>query len=117
MVKSYSSNKKINSWLITFKIYKEGTRQFTIVNDTSANIRKKINDYGFLIYPNPSNRSITIEIAKNTNGSILEIFNTLGELVLQRKFNVVKEIIDISGFDPGVYKCKMGHNNIPFQKN
>lgn len=62
------------------------------------------------IYPNPAKEILTIVLpANNENKSSLEIFNILGNKVLNRNINPTNGSIslDVSSLAPGVYIIKI----------
>ncbi len=59
----------------------------------------------FLIYPNPSNSSVTLKY-ENKLGTI-SIINSLGQTVLQKNCAAKSTEVDISAFKPGVYFVKI----------
>ncbi len=68
-----------------------------------------VNDYSlnaFKIYPNPvTNNNLMIENNSGNNFKI-QIFNTLGNLVIDKRILLEKENIDISSLNKGVYFVK-----------
>ena len=54
------------------------------------------------VYPNPANTQVTIEINPNLNVSSLQIFNLLGEKVLEAMPKTI-QVVDISAWEKGVY--------------
>lgn len=56
----------------------------------------------FRIYPNPANKFINIEVQlENSHGNLM-IYNSFGQVVLDKKINKSRKI-DISNLKPGVY--------------
>jgi len=72
---------------------------------------KQIDNFDFLVYPNPAENSITL---KNLHSNFvnLEIYNINGQLVLSEKLNSSSPDIDISKLIGGIYLIKfIGSNN------
>lgn len=66
----------------------------------------------FKFYPNPATDQITIE---SELGEI-QIFNSIGALVLQKTLDSTEEILNISELNPGVYFVKMGQKTLRLVK-
>ena len=58
------------------------------------------------IYPNPANSIITIDGATLQN-ALLSIYNTIGELILQKPLSNGKNEMDVSNLSKGVYIIKI----------
>jgi hypothetical protein len=89
-----------NSLVATFTITQLGYGTGINTIDTSNN--------SILIYPNPANDQITIESASlNYKDEIISIYNIQGQLV--KTFTAIsnKTIVDISGFQSGLYFVKV----------
>lgn len=56
----------------------------------------------FIVYPNPANTTITIK-GDNIENEEIEMYNMLGQKVLQRSLIANESVIDISGLTNGVY--------------
>ncbi len=56
----------------------------------------------FIVYPNPANTTITIK-GDNIENEEVEMYNMLGQKVLQRSLVANESVIDISGLTNGVY--------------
>ena len=67
----------------------------------------KIQDNSFAIYPNPASTQITISKAENSQ---LEIYNSLGQLILSENIELNNQTIDISAFEKGIYHIKLQLN-------
>lgn len=72
----------------------------------------------YLIYPNPSNGYITVEIENSSlnSSNTIEVYNTLGMLVLKTKrlnqnSNEISHKIDLRSLDSGIYLVKININN------
>ena len=62
---------------------------------------------GIKIYPNPVTNNLHIELE---NESIVRILNMKGTILYQQD-HVLNEIIDMSGFTPGIYIIQVENNN------
>lgn len=73
---------------------------------------------GLLIYPNPSNSSITIELpTQPSKYTFLIISNTNGQLLITQSITKPQSDIDISHLPNGIYIVKMRNNkNVMVQK-
>ena len=74
---------------------------FVMTNGISEN---KTGD--FLIYPNPTNGIFKIQSSKSLSENWVEIYNTVGKLVLRSKIDNTSDQIDISGLQNGIYLLK-----------
>lgn len=63
----------------------------------------------FVVYPNPANTSITIK-GDNIENEEIELYNMLGQKVLQRSLIANESVIDISGLTNGVYSLYFVHS-------
>jgi hypothetical protein len=72
-----------------------------------------LSEKGFILYPNPSNNFIVV---KSEEIGDVEIYNLLGEKLLEsRKYTLLKEI-DISVLPKGLYIIKLGEISSKFVK-
>lgn len=62
-----------------------------------------INENLFLIYPNPSDDFVTIQIGSSLLNSNYRISNNEGKIMLNGYLNLMETKIDLSGLKPGVY--------------
>ncbi|HEY0262104.1 MAG TPA: T9SS type A sorting domain-containing protein, partial [Chitinophagales bacterium] len=71
------------------------------------------------LYPSPANDVITIETTTNfTEKTALQIFNMLGQKVLETTLQSNKQNIDVSKFSSGIYTCKLNNGFVQsFVKN
>ena len=61
-----------------------------------------------LVYPNPANDLLTIQLNSITENFTTEIFNTLGEKIYQSANN---KTIDVSTFSQGMYFISVHQGN------
>ena len=78
-----------------------------IVNDPSANVAV-LNNNLFTVYPNPANKTLYIKAPQNISGKsyYVEVFNTIGKLVLKAEANQ-ESGIDLTQLNQGVYLIKI----------
>ena len=94
----------------------DGTTQleYEVVFDFSIGLDKyEIQE--LLLYPNPASGLLILE--QGFAVGITEIYNQAGQLVKQLKINGEKTILDISGFEQGIYFVKVfSHDNVITRK-
>jgi len=59
------------------------------------------------IYPNPVTDYLKIDFDKRINGATIQLFNTVGQLVLEQPCNTQYNNIKLSGFQKGLYILKI----------
>jgi hypothetical protein len=69
------------------------------------NLRSTEND--LMIYPNPATVKLTIDMLKPNACHTISIYNISGQLLIRQLTQQCKTIIDISGFNKGVYILKV----------
>ena len=69
-----------------------------------------INENLFLVYPNPSDDFVTIQIVSNFVNSNYRILNNEGKMMLNGTLNSIETKIDLSGLKPGVYLFCFGED-------
>ena len=69
-----------------------------------------INENLFLVYPNPSDDFVTIQIISNLLNSNYRISNNEGKIMLNGSLNLIDTKIDLSGLKPGVYLFCFGED-------
>ena len=73
---------------------------------SALNDSKELNK--FKIYPNPTNREITIESAENTT---VQLLNIQGQVIKEIRIKTEKETIDMSELEANIYFLKAENNN------
>jgi len=90
------------------------TKEIFAVQCTSENISVETN--GFKLYPNPSTDNIYVEIPENLHFSEIEIFNTLGQIVMQLPITSGQNIINVKSLPSGSYFVRLtddtNHNTV-----
>jgi predicted small secreted protein len=74
---------------------------FNLVVEANLGIDDVVKN-NFIVYPNPANTTITIK-GDNIENEEIEMYNMLGQKVLQRSLITNESVIDISGLTNGVY--------------
>ncbi|MFH1321091.1 MAG: T9SS type A sorting domain-containing protein [Bacteroidota bacterium] len=90
----------------------EGFFTLNMCNAISS-INESIPELNFNIYPNPVSQNFNIEIRgkRNLNSSTLEIYNTIGQIMLREKLrgwsNKYHKEISTDGFTKGIYFVRL----------
>lgn len=107
---------KAGNYLVTFNS-KSGKYQFELINLTnqeelSVNV-KHLNEDALIIYPNPTNSIIKIELndegLKNDN-TIISLYDDLGKIVYSNKLDLNNLTVDTSDLNAGNYHLKVSNN-------
>ncbi len=85
------------------------TDSITITIDLCNGI-SDINENLFLVYPNPSDDFVTIQIGSNLLNLNYIISNNKGKIMLNGTLNLIDTKIDLSGLKPGVYLFCFGED-------
>lgn len=67
------------------------------------------------IFPNPASNEINIELKDHTENTLLEMYNSKGQMVLKSIIYGSSNIIDINGLLPGLYLINLT-NSMFYQK-
>jgi hypothetical protein len=82
----------------------------TVLDTVTSSVDNEImydNNFEFIINPNPSDGIIIIENKSPVQYCMLEIYNISGALLLKKNLYNVKNELDISNFNKGVYVVKV----------
>lgn len=63
-------------------------------------------DSDFKIYPNPTNGSVLVDFSSSVNdfyGNELEVYNSVGQLLIQKRINNNRIQIDLGNYSEGIY--------------
>ncbi|WP_329805527.1 T9SS type A sorting domain-containing protein [Flavobacterium facile] len=74
---------------------------FSLIVEANLGVEDMVKN-NFIVYPNPANTTITIK-GDNIENEEIEMYNMLGQKVLQRSLIANESVIDISGLTNGVY--------------
>jgi hypothetical protein len=66
-----------------------------------------INENSFVIYPNPAENIMTIAVKNNAIGSIYNITDATGKIVLTGKVNSIANQISLDNLSAGVYQISL----------
>lgn len=87
----------------------------SVVADTTTDILEDILQYKIVIFPNPTNDKIIIEL-ENTSEANIIIYNSLGQPVFQQSILGKDITIDLSSYPDGMYLIQAQQNNKFFNK-
>jgi hypothetical protein len=76
------------------------------VSITNTGINGSIQNNELLIYPNPANEKVIIELG-NLSGEYLKIMNAIGQIVYAAEIKNTKIEIDLSDFANGIYTLQV----------
>ncbi|MBK6833199.1 MAG: T9SS type A sorting domain-containing protein [Bacteroidetes bacterium] len=83
------------------------TTRSNIKTPTSVGINELSNQNSFAITPNPANESVTISVDSREENMKIEIYNTLGQKVIEQKLENTETQILISELQAGTYFVKL----------
>lgn len=63
----------------------------------------ELSNQNAIIYPNPSNKIINVDFSSIQTNSSIELFNSIGELVLVEKLENKENVINIENLQSGIY--------------
>lgn len=66
-----------------------------------------VNDFNF--YPNPSQNTIQITLKETAKGSIVKVWNTMGQVILSQEMNEQTISLDIASLAKGLYILSIGN--------
>jgi hypothetical protein len=86
-----------------------------LCNHTSVITQEVENDWGFLIFPNPSNFQLNIQ-AKNLKNYFFNVYSAIGQLLISGNSEANFTTINISDLENGVYFIELVSDNKIQQK-
>lgn len=129
----YSSNPNIKSLNITsevagkskiyFRWYLRGaSHYFWAIDDilikTTGEViaitEQEINNTSIHVFPNPSNKSINISLESNQIGEVLQIYNSLGQIVESMVIQNTSFVLNTSHYAKGIYYMRTTSSKIQF---
>jgi len=80
-----------------------------VIGNVNITEENSLKDY--LIYPNPTNGIITLDLVNTINNlTEIEIMDMLGQTIFKKITSLEKLNIDLSNFSEGIYLLKLTHN-------
>ncbi|MGZ3902278.1 MAG: PKD-like domain-containing protein [Bacteroidia bacterium] len=80
-----------------------------ITNNRTTDV--KIVEHSFNVYPNPASGEITIKLNKDCKNCSVELYNSLGQVLLTEKLSSSENKINVSEFENGIYYLKLNSEN------
>lgn len=106
LVKTGGTSEALSFPLSEYPVYvRQGSIYSNLIKDPGiiAAVAENKTKLNFSLYPNPANSQLTIEQMFSNQLSLISIYNTTGQLVLQTDLNFKRETINIAGLSPGIY--------------
>ncbi len=75
--------------------------------DNTTAIIEVVDNPGVTIYPNPTDNQLFIEFSKAPQEYYIELYNTPGQLIIQKQSASQIEMLDLQAFPGGVYYLKI----------
>ncbi len=79
--------------------------------DGPTSIKNIVAHSGVTLYPNPNNGSFFVRIDNFTEGTVLEVYNPMGQLVKQAVLNSAISNIMLDDVSTGLYTVRISENN------
>lgn len=114
VVKTGGSSEAINFPLSEFPVYvREGSAYATSINDPGliSSVAENVTEINFSVYPNPASSQLTLLSMLNGQWSVVNIYNTTGQLVLHSTFDIGYSTLDISSLSSGIYYLHLQGND------
>jgi len=83
----------------------------TYIDTSNVAIQNIENLLEFIIYPNPTNSYLQVDLNNNVLDFEVQIFNILGQSILREQKNQSSFILDTRNLQSGVYYIKLSDNN------
>lgn len=102
-------------------LYMSGVTQILIIennlNFPAKNSEAQFEKDGFVVYPNPTNNSVNIELIDDSILTDVVLFDSLGRVLKRVKLNNTSTRIELSNLQSGVYYLKANSTSIKLIKN
>ncbi len=83
----------------------------------SVNVENTIaDDSSVLIYPNPSNGIVNVQVQNFIANGRVQVFNTSGQLLMNNKLRSSLGFIDFSGYESGIFLIRVIQGNKVYDK-
>jgi len=103
------NNETYSKGISNNSLYYQSDKEFEVIDENS--IATLNQNRGLLIFPNPTNGLINIELNTNKSYFEIEVFSLLGELVYVNKVNSSKLTVNLSEHPKGMYLIKIKQDN------
>jgi ELWxxDGT repeat protein len=92
--------------------FTDAGRELWIFDPSGINSVAEVNNQEtFVVYPNPANKRLTVKVNLCSNcGQVINIFNTTGQLVMQKIAKDETTVIDLTSFGAGAYFISLSEN-------
>jgi bilirubin oxidase len=93
--------------------------QFVVMPNSAVGVSEnRISNNNIKIYPNPANKKFYIDINSITteNDVDLNVYNTIGELILSRSLNKNSTIINCENWPKGIYFINLKNKDYSYSK-
>ncbi|MBP7808443.1 MAG: T9SS type A sorting domain-containing protein [Bacteroidia bacterium] len=74
---------------------------------TSIGITEHYGDIGHIVFPNPVSNILTVQFSTATDKTVIELYNTLGQILITEKIDAPVHRMDLGNFSQGVYYLKI----------
>lgn len=90
--------------------YGYGIPNFQLALSNALSIASNVNPDGFLVFPNPTQNSLTFKFSNSSNDKLF-IYNDLGQLILENDNLQNNQSVDVSQLQSGIYLYKITSEN------
>lgn len=70
----------------------------------------------FVVYPNPAQNSLYVQLMEQEKNATLKIIDMTGKVLMSQEVLEIQSIVDLSGFESGVYMIKVNNTTKRFMK-
>ena len=79
----------------------------TVTVSTCAGLDELAGNANIQTYPNPSKGQLFVNYKGYTEGASIEVYNTIGQLMVRKKVESLTTEINLNNFDNGIYIVKV----------
>lgn len=83
----------------------------TIAEQNPNGLKSPLNGEYFILYPNPANENLTLELGKVDAKTSITIFSLDGKMLLQQNIQTTKTLIDLNSLPAGSYVISIENQN------
>lgn len=101
----------------SWAVYRENSTVDMLINghfgfNPPVGVNDAVNENGFSIYPNPTNGMVEIVSQDVIENGIVEVFNSLGQVVLRRDLNQSNRLVlDLQNHTKGIYFVSISNDD------